>query len=250
MRPTVDTEANHPGFPDRSFRSRFGIEANAPIILLVSRIATHVKLEGILRTVDAVAELPVGYGARLVIVGDGDARAAVERRAEQSNDRLGERRVIVAGAMVDPRPAYAAADVVVGMQGSAMRGLAFAKPTIIIGAGGFSRIVDETSFPWFMEHGFSGVASGSLAGLLTDQLTALLGDRSLRKELGQFGRSAACNDLSLAASAELLESIYVSDGQRSPSARERLDAAALLVGSIVRSKLGRRRSIRDAVRVR
>ena len=49
----------------------------------------------------------------------------------------GRQVVLLTGEIADPRPAYAAADVVVGQGGSALRGMAFGKPLVVVGEGRF-----------------------------------------------------------------------------------------------------------------
>ena len=67
------------------------------------------------------------------------------------------------GAMVDPRPAYAAADVVVGMGGSALRGMAFAKPVIVVGEKNFAEVFDQDTAQGFYDRGIYGLGDGSRA---------------------------------------------------------------------------------------
>ena len=58
--------------------------------------------------------------------------------ASETNAELGRSAVVFTGALLDPRAAYAAADIVVGIGSSALRGMAFAKPVIVVGEQGFS----------------------------------------------------------------------------------------------------------------
>jgi hypothetical protein len=105
-----------------------------------------------------------------MIVGDGDARAELEQMADQTNTELGRPAVVLTGEMLDPRPAYAAADIVIGMGGSALRGMAFAKPVIIVGASGFSAALTPETAESFYYKGIYGVGDGSLdnVGLVGD----------------------------------------------------------------------------------
>ncbi|BCW48489.1 glycosyltransferase [Arthrobacter sp. StoSoilB13] len=86
---------------------------------------------------DAVAELARLRDVRLVIVGDGPGMSDAMAKASVINDGLGRRVVLLTGELEDPRPAYAAADVVLGMGGSALRGLSFGKPLVVQGERGF-----------------------------------------------------------------------------------------------------------------
>ncbi len=68
--------------------------------------------------------------------------------------------MVLTGAMVDPRPAYAAADVVVGMGGSALRGMAFGKAVIVVGERNFAEIFDPDTAERFYDRGIYGLGDG------------------------------------------------------------------------------------------
>lgn len=55
-----------------------------------------------------------------------------------SHDRPGRQAILLPGALLDPRPASAAA-IVIGMGGAALRGMAFAKAVVVIGEQGSRR---------------------------------------------------------------------------------------------------------------
>src|SRR4029077_20107783 len=100
-------------------------------------LASELKREGILEAVRASARLGIDIPLRMVIVGDGPARKDIELAARTTNVLVGREVVALTGSMADPRPAYAAADVVFGMGSSALRGMAFAKPLVVQGEQGF-----------------------------------------------------------------------------------------------------------------
>lgn len=140
LEPPVDTRANAPGVIDPTvFVARHRLDPDAARVVVVSRLVAWLKLEGLLRTISAVEELAVDRPVQLVVVGEGSAAAQVQARADEVNARTGRRVVVLTGGLVDPRPAYAAADVVVGMGSSALRALAFGKPLVVVGEHGFSQ---------------------------------------------------------------------------------------------------------------
>jgi hypothetical protein len=132
-------------------------------------------------------------------------RPRLERRAEEVNRRVGRNAVVLTGELLDPRPAYAAADVILGMGGSALRAMAYAKPVIVLGEGGFSRTLDETTADSFLWQGFYGIGGHSD---LAAQLLALLEDAVLRTRLGAFSRQLVEEKFSLSAAAASLEAMY------------------------------------------
>src|SRR5262249_6853581 len=134
-------------------------------------------------------ELPV----RLLVVGNGPAREQLEKLAGEVNAALGREVVVLTGALLDPRAAYAAADVILGMGGSVLRGLGFAKPAIVLGEAGFSEILEPATLDQFLWQGFYGLGDGDLGvGPLTGQLRGLLEDPARRAELGRFSRELVC----------------------------------------------------------
>jgi L-malate glycosyltransferase len=183
--PSVDVELNSPGAVDpRPFRERYGIKHGEIVLVTVSRLSHWLKSESLVRTVDAVRTLGRDLPLRFVIVGDGMVRPQLEELANEANAWLGRPAVVLTGGLADPRPAYAAADIVVGMGSSALRGMAFGKPVVIVGAQGFSAPLTPGTADTFYHTGMYGRGDGSpgsahlvadIRGLVErpDQLTAL-----------------------------------------------------------------------------
>lgn len=69
--------------------------------------------------------------------------------------------MVLTGALLDPRLAYAAADIVVGMGGSALRGMAFGKPVVIVGEKGFSAPLTPETAESFYFKGICGLGDDS-----------------------------------------------------------------------------------------
>jgi glycosyltransferase involved in cell wall biosynthesis len=215
IEPPVDVEDNAPGHPVAEFRARYGLDEERhgerrPLdIGVVCRLVPELKLEGILTAIDVVGRLARDRPVRLVVAGDGPARETVERRAAQSNAYAGRRAIVLTGQLLDPRPAYAAADVMLGMGGSALRALAFGRPLVVQGEHGFWELLTPTSSELFLSQGWYGVGDGTGgADRLTAILSRLLDDRALRETLGTYGRDLAVERFSLTRAAKLQEEIY------------------------------------------
>ncbi len=203
LEPPVDTDRNAPGPADEraAFRSRHGVADGSVLVVTVTRLAAELKLEGLLTAVEAVPRL--SDDVTLVVVGDGPAREQVAAAAEAVNAHAGRPRVVLTGQLDDPRPAYAAADVVLGMGGSALRALAFAKPLVVQGEHGFWRLLTPRTAGQFEWHGWYGVGAGAASGAaaLAAELGPLLRDADRRAELGAFGRKLVVDRYSLRAAA-------------------------------------------------
>ena len=161
---------------------------------------------------DVVGRLAAGGASlQLAVVGDGPARQQVEERAAKANAAAGRRVVVLTGAKNDPRPAYAAADVMLGMGGSALRGLAFGKPLVVQGEGGFWQLLTPQSAPTFLDQGWYGLANDvpGGAGRLAAILAKLLADPELRLTLGRYGRQLVVERFSLERAAAVQEEVYL-----------------------------------------
>lgn len=195
LEPPVDTEANRPG---AVAPAAFG---DGPTAVIVSRLSRTLKLEGVLRAIRAVRSL----AATLVIVGDGDAFADVAAEAAVA----GGGTAVLTGALADPRPAYAAADVVLAMGGSALRAMAFAKPVVVLGEQGFSEVFSPETAEQFLWQGFYGLGDGDRREhRLAAQLGALFADPARRDALGELGRRTVDERYALTPAAARLEAMY------------------------------------------
>lgn len=244
LEPPVDTQADNPLVDGRTFRAEHGIRPEEIVLAMVCRLVPDLKLEGLLSACDAVRELAVaGHPVRLIIVGDGRARGDVARRVAEVNAAAGYRAALMTGEMADPGPAYAAADVILGQGGSALRGMAFGKPLVVIGEDGFSELLTPESMPVFLRQGWYGLGSGSLgagAAALRMALERLVMSAELRWELGLLGRRLTEQRFSLALAAEAIENLY-STAMRSPASFDRVFSDFVHVtGGLIGSKILRK----------
>jgi L-malate glycosyltransferase len=211
LEPPVALADNGPGLAPGvdEFAERWGLDKTRHTIVSVTRLAHQLKLEGLLAAMDAVADVSTVDPARLVIVGDGPARDIVAAKAAEVNARA-PGTVVLTGELLDPRPAYALADVSLGMGGSALRTLAFGKPLVVQGEGGYWRLLTPDSLPEFLWAGWYGVADDPAAGAgrLRDILAGLLADVPTRDELGAFGRSVVEDRFSLTRAAAAQVAFY------------------------------------------
>jgi glycosyltransferase involved in cell wall biosynthesis len=208
--PPVDVVLNAPGAVDaRPFRERLAIGEKELVIVTVSRLAQSMKADSIERTIRVVAELAAKLPVTLVVVGEGDGRVALSRQAECANSALGREVIKFAGPLVDPRPAYEAADVVVGMGGSSLRGMAFAKPVVVVGEGGFAKLFCPETADHFYEHGLFGIGDGDPGNAeLHAALLRLAVDRDVRASLGSFSRDFVSKYYSLDQMTARLSEVY------------------------------------------
>ncbi|MDQ0771325.1 glycosyltransferase involved in cell wall biosynthesis [Pseudarthrobacter defluvii] len=231
MEPPVDTEVNRPGLAlgQAEFKKNLKLEPDTYVVSLVSRLAHQLKLEGILTAMEVVADLSRLHKVTLLVAGDGPAQAEVAKRAAQVNQQSGRRTVILLGELSDPRPVYDVADVCLGMGGSALKALSFAKPLVVQGEGGFWELLTPSSLPTFLFQGWYGAGSDPTSGRreLGRILTGLLPAEELRKELGTFGLQVVQSRFSLHRAKDVQLAIY------SDAVRNRQQPAKELKGDVI-----------------
>ncbi|GAA5081949.1 glycosyltransferase involved in cell wall biosynthesis [Thermocatellispora tengchongensis] len=243
IEPPVDTEANAPGHPVAAFRERFGLAAGPFDLVAVTRLAPELKLEGLLTAIGVVGRLATELNLRLIVVGDGPARAEVEQHAAAACALAGRRAVVLTGQLADPRPAYAAATACLGMGGSALRAMAFAKPLIVQGELGFFELLTPDTEKIFLEKGWYGLGAGRHEGgaRFEAALRRLHEDPGLRVKLGEHGRALVVRRFSLERAAHTQVEIYERAVAERPVPGDRLGVAAGVLAYKLRRRYQRLR---------
>jgi glycosyltransferase involved in cell wall biosynthesis len=209
LEPPIDVDNDHPGIDPSTFRKTHGIADTELLVVSVSRLAIDLKLDALVRAIDAVDLLAGRCPVRLVVVGGGPALAALSERARAVNDKWGRSVVTLPGPALDPRLAYAAADVVVGMGSSALRALAIGRPVVVQGERGFSEVFEPSTLELFLGQGFYGLANDEAGSArLADQLDGLLSNSVRRAQLGEFGRKVVSERFSLSRAVGVQLAIY------------------------------------------
>lgn len=207
MEPPVDTEHNKPSAVSDA-RRKLRIPPGHMVISVVGRLTTDLeKIQGVEAAIRVVYSLSERLPVVLLIAGDGEGLPAVHAAALAVNRQRGREVVRVYGNVSDPRPLYEAADVVLGMGSSALRGMAYAKPLIVQGTAGFWRLASPETAPQFLQDGWFGHGGGG-AGELQQILTGLLDSGELRSSLAAFGRKLVEERFALDQAARRLEATY------------------------------------------
>ncbi|MGP5382722.1 glycosyltransferase [Glutamicibacter arilaitensis] len=205
MEPPVDTAANAPeAVMDPECQAlEHGLDPAKLTLAIVSRLAPEMKLEGVLAAIEFVGRFKGGQPLQLLVVGDGPAFGTVRRAADEVNARCGDTRILLTGEQADPRWAYAIADVVLGMGGSALRGMSMGKPLVVQGEHGYWRALTPNSVQDFYWHGWYGIGDDLVRGTLNleNELAPLLADASRRRELGRYARQVIDERYSLDVAA-------------------------------------------------
>lgn len=227
--PPIDLRRDNSDVVDgRAFRERYAGKGEV-LVVTVSRLAVALKAESLMRTIEAVDALGRDVPLKFVIVGDGAVRPQLERLAARTNTTLGREAVVCVGALRDPRQAYAAADFVVGMGGSALRAMSFGKPVVVVGEHGFSAPFDSDTAETFHYRGFYGVGPADPGNeRLKSHIRKLAASPRTRAEVGAFSRRFVSERFSLDATCEQLAEVF----RHAVADRARLAAVA---GDVLRT---------------
>jgi L-malate glycosyltransferase len=220
LEPPVDADADNPDVDGARFRKAHGIAPGSRLVASVSRLPFE-KLDALVGAIDAVDLLAERHDVRLMVGGGGAAEESLRDRGASVNRRRGREVVTFTGPLPDPRPLYAAADVVVGMGGSALRAMSLGRPVVVQGERGFCDVFEPATRDYFLRHGFWGTGDGEpMAPRVAEMLDSLLGDPARRAELGAFGRDTVVERFSLTRAIALQLEIY--DQVRTSGSRRRL----------------------------
>ncbi|OJV83396.1 MAG: hypothetical protein BGO37_08955 [Cellulomonas sp. 73-92] len=200
IRPPVDMTRDRP--------SEVPVANRELTVVIVSRLEENLKAVAIESAIGAV-RLLADRGIVLKVVGTGAAAPRLRLLGQSVNAEVGREAVQFVGPMSDPRAAYAGADIVLGMGGSAARALAHGKPLVAQGDNGWSEIFEpETAQQLARNSYWSDEKVSRPDELLARQLTRLIDDPALRVELGRFGRIFAERHFGLEAMAARLATFY------------------------------------------
>lgn len=243
LEPPVDVHKNKANQKlGLEFRTEHGISPVVPLVVVVSRLVPELKLEGILSAIDTTALIAEQRPICLAIVGGGSAEDTVRERAEQVNLRY-PGSIVLTGEMADPRAAYAAADIALGMGGSALRAMAFAKPLIVQGENGYWKLFEPDSVDEFFWQGWYGVGADDHGGAerLKSILLPLLDAGRRQGKLGDFGRELVESRYSLESLSRTLEELYTAARTHRVRSADELGSWSFAAWEFTKYKLARLR---------
>lgn len=187
------------------------LENNVPSLMMISSF-DGTKAPSILQVMDALELLlEEGISFQMVFVGGkGAFFEEIQERSVRINRKWDRQVVTLTGPVVDAYKLLKKATVVLGVGRSAFEGMAFAKPTIVVGANGFAGLVSERTVEDVAYYNFSGRNQNKLLSpnVLAHELKGLLEDSEKQKSIGMFGQVFVLEEIDVKKGLLRIEDVY------------------------------------------
>jgi UDP-N-acetylglucosamine:LPS N-acetylglucosamine transferase len=189
----------------------FDLDFTIPKVMMISSF-DGTKIGSINKVFDA-AEILFDKGLKfqlIMIGGKGHLHEAAKARSEEINKRLGAKLIVMTGPVMKAFRLLQRADIVLGVGRSAFEGMAYARPTLVVGENGFAGVVCPEEVDEIAWYNFSGRNQKKIRPpeLLVGELVRLLEDPQRRAVLGAFGRNYVNREIDVVLGAQRIFNIY------------------------------------------
>ncbi|RQW86056.1 MAG: hypothetical protein EHM79_10335 [Geobacter sp.] len=188
-----------------------GLDPNLQKVMMISSF-DGTKIRSIHKVLDAAEMLfEKGFEFQLVMIGGkGELHAKAKARGETINQKFGSKRILMTGPVMKAFKLLQRAEIVLGVGRSAFEGMAFARPTLIVGENGFAGVVSPEEvgdIAWYNFSGRNQISDNSVE-ILTKEIGRLLADQNRRTALGEFGREYVFREIDVVRGANRIADIY------------------------------------------
>ncbi len=206
----IDMKKFSPDLSGEGICREFGLDRSKPVVSYVSRMDESRALAArqlIAAAPDIAAKVP---GVQFLIAGGGDVLEEVSAQAEEVNQRLGRRCVVMTGARTDINEIIAAGDIFVGVSRAALEAMSEAKPVIVAGNEGYIGIFREEQLEAGQKTNFCcrGCGESSKELLARDVVDLLTKSTEERRQMGEYGRDVVRTYYSAARMADDYLAVY------------------------------------------
>ncbi len=205
----IDTARFCPEASGAEVRARLGL-ARKRVVMYLGRLAHDSFLPAKMLLECAEELYHECKNIKIVIVGDGEERAALLARAREVNEKAGEEIVLLPGGTSHAEGYIAACDVFVAPSRSAMEALSCGKPTVVAGNFGMlglfcADVAQAAQNTNFCCRGFATTTAENVKNAVIDALS--LGENE-RKTAAEYGRAFICENYSVRKMTDIYEEAY------------------------------------------
>lgn len=192
----------------------YGIEPNGNNIMMITTfLGPKVKpVKNVLEAMEIVLKKNPDF--RFIMIGaKGDFYEDAKKIGGLINERLQREAILFTGKIVGAYRLLKAARIVLGQGRSAFEGMAFSKPTLIVGDLGYAGTVCEESIDDLAYYNFSGRNNKALisAADLADAIQKLIENRDYYEQVGRFGRAYVEKNIAITAHIAEIEKAYLTN---------------------------------------
>lgn len=146
----------------------------------------------------------------VLIGGKGEFFCSAKKIGMEINKELGRPAIIFTGLIPAAFRMLKVATIVIGLGRSAFEGMAFEKPTLIVGDAGYAGTVCRDNIEDLALYNFSGRNQKSpvTADVLSNEINQLIDDKLYYDEIKSFGKSFLMNNISIESGIETIEKVY------------------------------------------
>jgi glycosyltransferase involved in cell wall biosynthesis len=195
---------------DRLYREH-GININDKNIMMITNFLGP-KVEAIQQVLEVIRGILPKYAeARLIIIGGGgDFFQKAQEIKKSINVKCGREGVVFTGPIMNAHKFLAKSYMVLGVGRSAFEGMAYRKPTLIVGEKGFAGTVSEKTIKEISYYNFSGRNNRDMKKPqdLAMEIERLLVDKDYYESARNFGIEFLRRFIDIKAGIERIEEVY------------------------------------------
>ena len=189
----------------------FGLDPVLPKVMMISSF-DGTKIRSIHKVLDSVETLfEKNKKFQMVMIGGkGALHEEAMLRGSKICQHFGAKRIVFTGPVIGAYKLLQRADIVLGVGRSAFEGMAYGRPTLIIGENGFAGAVcpeDVEAIAWYNFSGRNQYQDVS-SNVLVEQIDALLSDEKRRLQLGKFAQKYVLSEIDVTQGAQRITDIY------------------------------------------
>lgn len=206
----IDTDKFSPDVSGDDIIKEFELNKDYPIVSYVSRMDADRAMvaEQIINIAEDLSAQV--NGIQFLIAGGGNVFDKLKEKADNVNNKLGRKCVVMTGARTDINKIVAAGDIFVGVSRAALEAMAAEKPVIVAGNEGYIGVFSEDKLLEAQANNFCcrGCDYSCTDRLKKDIIELLTADDDTKKILGQYGRDVIFKYYSVSKMADDCVAMY------------------------------------------